>query len=125
MTTPQRAKGSQFERDVAGYFVARGFKGVERRYGAGATLDKGDINGLQQFGVVVECKNVAKVTLSSIVNEATTEAKNAGLPFGVAVIKKRNSGVAESFVVMTLKDFIEFGMSDGFASVKRDLNCAF
>ena len=125
MTTAAKAKGSQFERDVAGYFQSRGFKNVERRYGAGATVDKGDINGLQSYGVVVECKNVRAITLASIVDEALAEARNAGLPFGVSVIKRRGKGASHAYVVLTLQDFIEFGMSDGFASVKRDLNCAF
>ena len=117
VTTPAKARGSKFELDVAKYFNERGFKNVERRYGAGATLDKGDINGLQQYGCVIECKNLAKITLSSIVNEAVAEAKNAGLPFGVSVIKKRNSGVGQSFVVMTLEQWIDFGKQGGFKAV--------
>ena len=47
MTNPNKAKGSKWELDVAKYFNERGFPEVERRYGAGATLDKGDINGVK------------------------------------------------------------------------------
>jgi Holliday junction resolvase len=106
VTTPQKAKGSQFERDVAKYFTERGFKNVERRYGAGATLDKGDINGLQHLGVIIECKNLKTITLASIVDEAVAEARNASLPYGVSVIKRRGKGAAHSYVVMELEQWV-------------------
>jgi Holliday junction resolvase len=113
MTTPSKARGSKFELDVARYFNSRGFHNVERRYGAGATLDKGDINGLQQYGVVLECKNLAKITLAAIVEEALAEARNASQPFGVSVIKRRGKGVKDSYVVMTLEQWIGFGKFRG------------
>lgn len=105
MTTPQKTKGSQWERDVAKYFNDRGYNEVERRYGAGATLDKGDINGVKD--TVVECKNLAKITLSSIVEEALTEQKNAKKRFGISVIKRRNKNVKDAYVVMTLEQWID------------------
>ncbi len=108
VTTPAKARGSRFELDVARYFNERGFPQVERRYGAGATLDKGDINGLQQYGVVLECKNLAKITLASIVEEALAEARNAGLPFGFSVIKRRGKGVKDAYLVMTVEQFVDW-----------------
>jgi hypothetical protein len=105
MTTPQKAKGSQFERDVAKYFNDQGYPEVERRYGAGATLDKGDINGVHD--TVVECKNLAKITLASIVDEALVEQKNAKKRFGISVIKRRNKNIKESYVVMTLEQYVD------------------
>ena len=105
---PAKAKGSAFELDVARYFAGNGFPLTERRYGAGATLDKGDINGLQQYGVVVECKNLAKITLASIVDEALVEARNANLPYGVSIIKRRGKNVRDAYVVMNLEQWVSF-----------------
>lgn len=105
MTTPQKAKGSQWERDIAKYFNDRGYTDVERRYGAGATLDKGDINGVKD--TAVEAKNVAKITLSSIMDEALTEQKNAKKRFGISIIKRRNKNAKEAYVVMTLEQWID------------------
>ena len=105
MTTPQKAKGSQWERDVAKYFNERGYPDVERRYGAGATLDKGDINGVKD--TVLECKNHAKISLSEFMEEALIEQKNAKKRFGVSVIKRRGKNVKDSYVVMTLEQWID------------------
>ena len=104
MTTPQKAKGSQWERDVVRYFNDRGRVTIERRYGAGNTIDKGDLNGLP--GIVFECKNVGKITLASIVDEALHEQSNARADFGVSIIKRRNRGAKEAYVVMTLEQWI-------------------
>jgi len=105
MTNPNKAKGSKWELDVAKYFNERGYPEVERRYGAGATLDKGDINGVKD--TVVEAKNWAKITLSTIIDEALVEQKNAKKRFGISVIKRRNRNVKEAYVVMTLEQWID------------------
>lgn len=105
MTNPNKAKGSKWELDVAKYFNERGFPDVERRYGAGATLDKGDINGVKD--TVVEAKNWAKISLSTIMDEALVEQKNAKKRFGISVIKRRNRNVKEAYVVMTLEQWID------------------
>jgi len=105
MTNPNKAKGSKWELDVAKYFNERGYPEVERRYGAGATLDKGDINGVKD--TVVEAKNWAKISLSIIMDEALVEQKNAKKRFGISVIKRRNRNVKEAYVVMTLEQWID------------------
>ena len=105
MTSSQKAKGSQWERDVAKAFNEGGFPKVERRYGAGNTIDKGDLNGLPGF--VVECKNVGRVNLNSIMDETAVEQANAKVPFGIAVIKRRNKPTGEAHVVMPLSQFID------------------
>ena len=97
-----RAKqvGSQWERDVVKYFNENGFPLVERRYGAGAQADRGDINGLQ---CVVECKNLKAITLASIVDETEVEVGNSHFDIGAAVIKRRGKGASEGYFVMPLK----------------------
>lgn len=104
MTTPQKAKGSKWELDVARYFNERGFPYVERRYGAGAQADKGDINGIR--GVVMECKNLGRITLSTILDETTVEKANAKAEIGVAIIKRRNTSTQRGYAVMTLEDLV-------------------
>jgi Holliday junction resolvase len=103
MTSANKAKGSQFERDVAKYLRANGFPEADRRYGAGVRYDKGDLVGVPGF--VIECKNQAKINLAEFVAEAIAEAANAGVEFGVAVVKRRQRPVSESYVVMTLEQF--------------------
>jgi len=105
MSNPNKDKGSEWERNVAKYFNDRGYPDVERRYGAGATLDKGDINGVKD--TVVEAKNWKKIVLSTIMDEALVEQKNAKKRFGISVIKRRNRNVKDAYVVMTLEQWID------------------
>ena len=71
---------------------------------AGNTMDKGDLNGLPGFAL--ECKNLGKITLASIIDETLVEQKNAHADFGVAIIKRRGKSASESYVVMTLEQWI-------------------
>ena len=105
MTTPQKAKGSQFERDTAAYLAAHGFPRAERRYGAGNTQDKGDINGVPE--VTIECKNVARIDLAGFMAEAERERLNAKNFYGVVIIKRRRRPIQDSYVVMTLDQWTE------------------
>ena len=105
MTNPNKAKGSQWERDVVGYLQANGFPYAERRFGAGAKLDKGDIVGIP--GVTIEAKNHAKFALSDWLAQAEEERKNAGNKFGVVIVKRRGKATKEGYVVMTLETFVE------------------
>ena len=101
VTNANKAKGSTFEREVVAVFNANGFPHVERRYGAGNTVDKGDLNGIQ---AVIECKNVKSISLASIVDETNRERANSRFKLGVAVIKRRGKGAEHSYAVMNLTD---------------------
>jgi Holliday junction resolvase len=105
MTSPQKAKGSAYEREVAAYFRENGFPQADRRYGAGIQYDKGDLVGIPD--VTVECKNHASIDLAKFTDEAIVEAVNARTKYGVAVIKRRRKSVADSYVVLTLAQFTE------------------
>ena len=100
MVNKAKQVGSQWERDVVAYFNEHGFPLVERRYGAGAQADKGDINGIQ---MVLECKSLAKITLASIVAETEVEVANSHFDIGAAIIKRRGKGAAEGYFVLPLK----------------------
>ncbi len=101
-SAPKR-KGSAYERDVVGYLRGHGFPEAERAYGAGRPDDVGDIANVP--GVTMEVKNHNHIDLASFVDEAEHEAENARTPYGVAVVKRRQRPVAESYVVMTLETF--------------------
>ena len=103
MTTPQKAKGSQFERDVAQYLRENGHRYAERSYGAGRQDDRGDITGLP--GLVLECKNHKTMDLAGWIGEAKVERDNAKADYGVVVVKRRGKSASEAYAVMTLADF--------------------
>ena len=111
MTNKAKAKGSQFERDVVAYFNANGFPLVERRYGAGALKDAGDINGIQ---AVVECKSLAKITLASIMDETEVEIENSKFDTGFAIIKRRGKSVDKAYLVIQLDRALPLLKDAGF-----------
>lgn len=106
MTNPSKVKGSQFERDVVEYARAHGFIHAERRFGAGAKLDRGDIEGVLP-GAVIEAKNHARLALSEWMDELAVEIDNAHAREGFLVVKRRRASVGASYVVQTLAQFCE------------------
>jgi len=105
VTTPEKAKGSQWERDVAKVFNDLGYPNVERRYGAGNTVDKGDLNGFAHT-IIIECKNLKTINLASIMDETARERANAKAELGIAVIKRRNKPARLGYAVMSLEELI-------------------
>lgn len=101
MTSANKAKGSAWERAVR-TFLAETFGRQVRRPHAEGFLDVGDLH-LDPF--VLQCKNEARITLSSYVRDAEIQAERAEQPFGVAVVKQRGKGAAEGYVVMSLRTF--------------------
>ena len=105
MASPNKAKGSQWERDVVAFLIVSGFPDAERRYGAGVQEDKGDIRGVP--GITLECKNQKSIDLAKFVAEAELEAQHNKTPYGAAVIKRRNKSTGEGYVVMSLQQFVK------------------
>lgn len=97
-----KAKGTAWESAVVEYLRAHGQPYAERRALAG-TADKGDIAGVP--GVMVECKAEREITLAAYAEEVRVQTANAGASIGVAVVKRRNRGPADSYVVMSLAQF--------------------
>jgi hypothetical protein len=97
------AKGSAFERDARTFLAVAFGRAVQRPHHEGFK-DVGDLH-LSPF--VLQCKNYANVAeaLNVGVAGAQIQAVHAGEPYGVALIKKRNSGIAEARVAMTLATF--------------------
>lgn len=80
---------------------------IERRV-MGGIHDRGDVSGVRFMGhrIVIECKNVAAMSLGAWVEEAAIEAGNDDALLGVVVHKRRGKGqAADQFVTLTLEDF--------------------
>ena len=116
MTNPAKARGSQWERDVVKYLNENGFPLVERRYGAGAQADKGDVNGIQ---MVLECKNLKAITLSTIMDELEAEVANSHFDTGFAPVKRRGKGVAEGYAVLPMKYMVRLLLDAGYGESRK------
>lgn len=85
---------------------------IERRHLTGSK-DRGDVTGvmLDQERVVIECKNTARMEVSSHLDEAETEAGNDGALYWAVVQKRRGIGlknrdaVGRQLVYMTLEQY--------------------
>lgn len=113
MANPQKAKGSEWERRVAAYFNERGYVNVERRYGAGNTKDKGDLNGFAGE-IVIECKDHKSISLSTFMDETETEKENAKAKLGLCVAKRARKPVDQAYCILTLKDVITLLQEAGY-----------
>lgn len=107
MANPAKRKGTAWERAVQDYLNSAGI--WTRRMPPSGAKDVGDLQFTDRDGalVVVECKATKQIDLASAVREAQVESENAGAGYGVAVIKRRQHGVAEGYVVLSLADFAE------------------
>ena len=104
--------GTRFESAIVDYLASRGWRHAERRAKTGA-LDKGDIAGIP--GVVIEAKDVAKITLAEFLREAQVEAENAGALVGAAWIKRRGkASPADAYVVMDGETFTHLLREAGY-----------
>lgn len=103
MTTPQKAKGSQFERDVVN-FLSDWFPAIERRL-AGSQQDKGDLQGIPY--TVIECKNHKTFNLPEWMDRLKEQMDNANAFRGVVVVKRRNKPTAQAYAVMPLELWAE------------------
>lgn len=99
-----RQKGTAFETAVVRYLQDQGFGAAERRALSGKN-DRGDVAGLP--GWTLELKAEKAISLASYVDEARTEAVNAGTDLYAAVVKRRGKGVSEAYVVLPLQVFVK------------------
>ena len=105
MANTNKAKGSKWERDIVNYLRERGYVQAERRHGAGAKLDKGDVVGIPN--VTIEAKDHARFAISDWLLQAEEERKNAGNKYGIVIAKRRGKGAPAGYVIMTQKTFKE------------------
>jgi hypothetical protein len=103
MPNPQKAKGTRWESEVVRYLRSVGFDEARREVQRGAR-DVGDIGGFPLWAI--EAKAYASVShsvLADFVAQANREARHAGKPFGIVVIKRPRHRTADGFVVMDLE----------------------
>ena len=103
MTSPQKRKGSQFERDVVEFLKVNGHPYAERHYGAGRPDDVGDIDGIP--GWTLEVKNHRALELAGWLAEAEAERVNGRQRFGGVIFKRRGRPTADSYVLLDLTTF--------------------
>jgi len=91
--------GAAWESAVVSWLTDHGFPAFRLR-GREGPRDHGDIGGFARWAL--DCKDHAKMSLSSWVAQAAQEARNSGKPFSAAVVKRRGAGVPDAYVVMSL-----------------------
>jgi hypothetical protein len=89
VANPARDKGTKWETAVVAYLVSCGLSA--RRKAQAGNKDTGDIEVPSVPGVVIEAKNCKGQTLAQWVDEAVTEAQNAGVPVGAVWHRRRLS----------------------------------
>ncbi|MFC9651446.1 hypothetical protein [Streptomyces sp. NPDC056937] len=103
MANPNKVKGTQWESDIRDYLnSALGlvdeygkyldpFNGYNvRRPAQEGALDVGDVHAVP---FILEAKNVKRPAVPTFLRQAVVEARNAGFPFGVAVVKVPRTNV--------------------------------
>lgn len=112
MSTANKRKGSQWERDVEDHLNTQGLKA--RRLPRAGSKDIGDVCVVgANFDIVIETKNVkdAWSQMKGFLREADVESCNYDLKYDrntipVVMTKTRQSGTGEGRVVMTIDTFI-------------------
>lgn len=113
MANPNGRKGSLFETSVLKWFREKGIL-AERLAKAGKD-DEGDIVAfVAGRPYVFELKNVQRMDLPKYWREVVTEAANYAAARGLpevpphyVIVKRRNHGIEQSWVIQTLDKWIE------------------
>jgi len=103
-----RQAGARFEKQVADYLALHVDDRVERRAKNGVN-DRGDITGLRHMGmrIVIECKNTARMNLSTWASEVEIERGNDDAEVGLIAHKRHgNNTPGDQWVSMTLRDLV-------------------
>lgn len=108
-----KRRGAQYETDLIAHLREQGYDAERTRLTG--TADEGDlaIRVGDRF-IIAEAKNTAKHNLSEFVAESELEAANYAKSRGkevssaipIVVIKKRNSAISKSYVVMSLETLL-------------------
>lgn len=100
--------GTAFETLIATCLAELVDDRIERRTKTGSK-DRGDIGGVRHMGgrVVIECKNVASMSLGTWVTEAEIERGNDDAIAGLVVHKRvRHGDPLDQYVTCTVRDLI-------------------
>lgn len=104
-----RKAGTSFERLIADYLAEHVDDRIDRRPKMGSK-DRGDIAGVRTFRgrkAVIECKDVATLSLGTWYGEAEVERGNDDADVAIVVHKRVRKGqAADQWVTMTLADLV-------------------
>ncbi|MEV0823884.1 hypothetical protein [Nonomuraea rubra] len=100
MSSPSKAKGTRWEREVADY-LAEAIPGVDRI--GSRDFGAGDLS--VPWPIPHECKAERQITLSEYVKQLKGIQERLNAPAGVVVVKAPRKPVSEAYVVMTLEQW--------------------
>ena len=104
-----RKAGTTFERLIADYLAEHVDDRIDRRVKTGSK-DRGDIAGVRTFKghrAVIECKDVATLSLGIWYGEAETEMGNDDAQVAMVAHKRVRKGqAADQWVTMTMRDLV-------------------
>lgn len=111
MTSPQKTKGSAYERSIVDYLNSCGFQTERTR--VGWADDRGDIHGINGF--TIECKNHKALNLAGWIQELATECRNASTSVGAVVHKRRGvSDGGEQYATLPLRMLVQLLKEAGY-----------
>lgn len=126
VANPNKQRGTQWESAVRDYmnaelglvdgdnrFINPASAMNVRRMAQMGPLDIGDVHAVP---FVLECKNTARVSVPGFLRQAEREARNAGLPHGVAVVKVRGAGTASGRVYFTIGTWTRVRLALGLSA---------
>lgn len=116
MTSPQKAKGSAFERVIVDAFNAAGYEAERTR--AGWEDDRGDVHGIAHpyaGNFTVECKNQKTMKLAEWLGELEREMVANKSRYGAVVHKRKGvTDPDEQYATMKLSTLINLLVLAGF-----------
>lgn len=103
MANPSKRKGTRWESDIVRFLHGEGFPEARRVVQTGRA-DTGDIH-VRDF--VVQAKAYRSIVdgIRDGITGAAEQRVNAGLDYGVAIVKRPGKGVGDGYVVLTLAEF--------------------
>lgn len=113
MSAKNKRKGSAFELDVMKWFRSKGINAERLRLSG--QKDEGDLVVIvagETF--ILELKNTKVMSLPQFWREAVVEAQNYATarsikpaPLSYVVVKRRNAGIEQSWVIQDLQQWLE------------------
>jgi len=102
VSNPSKRKGTAWEVDCRDHLRCV-FPEVERLPTEGQH-DRGDLGHVGPWAI--ECKAERAINLAGYMDEAVREAGNAGKPYPVVFVKRRNRRVGDGYAVMRIDDWL-------------------
>lgn len=126
MANPNKVKGTQWESDVRDYLNAA--LGLVDEYGKfldpfdahnvrrPAQEGSADVGDVHAVPFILECKNVKRASVPTFLRQAEVEARNAGFPYGVAVVKVARMSVRRGKVHFSVGTWTRVRFALGLSS---------